>query len=210
MFLVLCMGAYGGEFDFPTSLTLKDGTVYEGVKLISRTPAEVVFKHSKGVTNAKISDLSEELKLLLNYSEVKARAVEAKQAEKTALRLKKVEDEKQVREAAKILAEKKTHVSMVRGYVHRVLGEGIVVQAGVPTDLIYNRIRVSEEEVSKRKYKSYQVARPTREFGFVYIEGHPRFEYFTDNGVIDVDVYRDGIFRSKGETMKKFVYLRDF
>jgi len=209
MFLV-CLGAYGGESDFPTSLTLVDGTAYEGVKLISKTPAEVVFKHSKGVKNAKISDLSEELQIFLNYSETAAREVEAKQAEKTALRLKAIADEAQVREAAKILAEKKTHVFMIRGYVHRVMDDGIVVQTGVPTDLIYNRIRVSEEEVSKRKYKSYPVARPTRVFGFVYIEGHPRFAEFTDGATIDVNVYRDGIFRSGEETMKKFVYLQDF
>ena len=210
MSLALCLGANGGEVDFPTSLNLKDGTTYEGVKLMSRTPAEVVLKHSNGVANVKISDLSEELQQMLNYSEAEARELEAKQAEATALRLKQVEHVKQVREAAKILAEKKANMYMIRGYVLRVMEDGIVVQAGVATDSVYNRIRASEEEVLKRQYKAYRVPRPIREFGFVYIEGHPRFESLTDRDVIDVDVYRDGIFRSEGETMKKFVYLQGF
>ncbi|CAA6691854.1 Unannotated [Lentimonas sp. CC19] len=208
--LSLCLGANGGEVGFPSSVKLKDGTSYEGVKLMSQTPAEVVLRHSNGVANIKISDLSDELQVLLNYSEEEAKALEAAQAEATALRLKQVEHDKQVREAAKILAEKKMNMFMVRGYVHRVLEEGIVVQAGVATNSVYNRIRVSEGEVSKRQYKAYRVPRPIREFGFVYIEGHPRFESLTDRDVIDVDVYRDGIFRSGGETMKRFVYLQEF
>ncbi len=210
MSVALCVGANGGEVNFPTSLTLRNGTSYEGVKLMSRTPAEVVLKHSMGVVNVKISDLSQELQELLNYSEAEARALEAKRAEEAALRLKNAENEKLEREAAKKLAEKKAYRFMIRGYVHRVMEEGIVVQAGEATDSVYNGIRVSEEEAAKRQYKAYRVPRPTREFGFVYIEGHPRFETFTDRGVIDVDVYRDGIFKFEGRTMKKFVYSKDF
>ena len=196
--------------DFPESLALKNGTVYEDVKLISWTPSEVVFRYSGGVKNVKISELPEEVQQLLNYSESDAIATEVAQAEKTTLRLKKEEDVVKARGDAKILAEKKKHVFMIRGYVHRVLDDGILIQAGVPTDLIYNGIKVSENEVSKRKYKSYPNARPQREFGLLYVAGHPRFEYFTDADVIDIDVYRDGIFRSEGETRKKFVFLKDY
>ena len=210
MSVALCFGADGGEVDFPTSLTLRTGTSYEGVKLMSRTSAEVVLKHSMGVVNVKISDLSQELQELLNYSEAEARALEAKRAEEAALRLKNAENEKLEREAAKKLAEKKAYRFMVRGYVHRVMAEGIVVQAGEATDSVYNRIRVSEEEAAKRQYKAYRVPRPTREFGFVYIEGHPRLETLTDRDVIDVDVYRDGIFKFEDRTVKKFVYLKEF
>jgi outer membrane murein-binding lipoprotein Lpp len=205
----LCLAANSAELEFPESLSLKNGIVYEGVKLISQTPSEVVFKYSGGVTNVKIAELSEEVQQRLNYSKVDALAFEAAQAEKTALRLKQTAEAIQAKENAKILAEKKKHVFMIRGHVHRVLDGGILIQAGEPTDLVYYGIRVSESEVSKKKYKSYHVARPQREFGLLYLAGHPRFEHLTDADVIDVDVYRDGIFRFNEETRKQFVFLKE-
>ena len=208
LFFSLCLAAYSAEREFPETLSLNNGTVDEGVKLISQTPSEVVFKYSGCVTNVKIAELSDEVQQLLNYSEADALAVETAQAEKTVLRLKQSAEVVKGREAAKILAEKKKHVFMIRGHVHRVLDGGVLIQAGEPTDLVYYGIRVSEGEVSKKKYKSYSVARPQREFVLLYVAGHPRFEDFTDSDVIDVDVYWDGIFRAKGETLKQFVFLR--
>lgn len=209
LFFSFCLAAFSADREFPETLTLNNGTVYEGVKLISQTPSEVVFKYSSGVTNVKIADLSEAVQRQLNYSEADALAVEAAQAKKTALRLKQRAEAAKVKEAAKILAEKKKHVFMIRGHVHRVLDGGVLIQAGEPTDLVYHGIRISESEASKKKYKSYQVARPEREFGLLYLAGHPRFEDLPDADVIDVDVYRDGIFRFNGETRKQFVYFKE-
>ena len=210
LFFSLGFVAQSAERAFPGSLTLQDGTVYEGVKLISQTPSEVVFKYSGGVKNVKIAELSDEVQQLLNYSVVEALAVDRAQAEKTALRLKQIDEVEQAREDARVLAEKKKHVFMVRGYVHRVLDDGVLIKAGVPTDLIYYGIRVSEGEVAAKKYKSYSVARRQREFGLIYLMGHPGFEGLTDTGIIDIDVYRDGIFRVKGETLKQFVFLNGY
>jgi hypothetical protein len=207
---VFCLVGYSVEQEFPASLSLEDGTVYEGVKLINRTPSEVVFKYSGGVKNLKIAELSEEVQELLNYSEVDALVVDEAQAEKTTLRLQQIAAAEKAQEDANILAEKKKHVFMLRGYVYRVLDDGLLIQAGEPTDLTYYGIRVSESEVAAKKYKRYSVVRPQREFGLVYLKRHPRFEDLTDSDIIDVNVYRDGIFRYDGKTLKQFVFLKDF
>jgi|GEM_PF-3600783 len=203
--------SFGGQF--PDTIELEDGTVYEEVRLVSQTPSEIVIIHSGGGANLEITQLSLELQRDLGYSSEKAEAYEVKKAEAVTERRDKAEAAEQSRRDAKALEKYiKANTFMLRGTIWRITPEGILLDPVEPVNMSYFGIALSkaEEENTPFRYKRYRGSRPQREFGSLFLTGHPRQANLSDGESIDVNAYRKSTEKIGETTAKRYVFLQEF
>lgn len=215
LILLIALSGVGGasEVNLPEKISMEDGTVYEEVRLVSQTPAEIVIIHSAGAQNLKIADLSSDLKELLGYSEALATAYELEQLEEAQSKIdRQREAEKKRKEAIALELRIKNETYMIRGKVERITPEGILIETWEPSRVSFQGVRVAAEEGEKlqMRFRKYATARPKRAFGSIFIAGHPQVDTLADGSFIDVNAYRNGTQAVDTITAKKYVFLENF
>ncbi|MGJ8640162.1 MAG: hypothetical protein ACSHYA_12300 [Opitutaceae bacterium] len=196
----------------PETLELDDGTTYSEVRLMSQTPSEVVFMHSGGAKNLEKSKLPASLQKAFNFSAEAAEQYDSEQAALLQERRQKAQALADAREEAKALkAYIKKNTFMLRGRIQQITPEGILIEFQEPSKrYTYFDIPISvSEEDSRIRYKSYRKARPRREFGWLFLTGHPRQEEFSSGQQIDVNAYLKGTHTLGDITAKNYIFLDD-
>ena len=203
--------AQASEVKFPKTLKLEGGTTLKDIRLLSKTPSEIVVHHSSGVKNLKIAQLSPKVQELLEYS-----AADAAAYDKQALELnEKQRTDKAAREVArkeaKVLKEKiKEQTYMIRGKVSQVISGAILVEPRVPSTDYFYGTQLSRDEDRNLNLRKYSKSRPEREFGWTLILNHPNRETLATGDIIDINAYRDGAETIGEITAKKFFFLEDY
>jgi hypothetical protein len=204
--------SHGSTTKLPKAFELDDGTVYEEVRLISQTPSEVVFMHTGGAINLEKSKLPAALQEALNFSAENAVEYIAQKAKSDEQRREKAAELEQIRESAQALKKHiKEHTYMIRGRVGQITPVGILIKFQEPSQQSYYGTPLSlAEQNDPLRYRRYSKARPRREFGWLFLTGHPRQEEFVNEQVLDVNAYSDGVKTLDQITAKKYVFLQDF
>ena len=202
----------GDSAKLPETLTLDDGTVYEGVRLLSQTPAEIVFMHSGGAKNLEKAALPAKYQRALDYSEADAIAHQKSIAQNAEENRNQAEEQATARREAKAVEQYiNAHTFMIRGKIQQIIPEGILIELQEPTGESYFGTPLSKaEKGTPLRFQRYRRSRPLREFGWLFLTAHPEQARFSDGQLIDVDAYREGIQTVGTVTAKRYVFLERY
>ena len=202
----------GKSAELSETLTLADGTFYEGVRLLSQTPSEIVFVHAGGAQNLDKSKLPAKDQRALNYSEADALAHEAGVARDAEESRQKADAQADERKETKVVEQYiVTNTYMPRGKIQQIIPAGILIELQEPSGETYFGTPLSKAEAgTPLRYQRYRRSRPLREFGWLFLAEHPAQAEFSDGQLIDVNAYRKGIQLVGTITAKRYIFLETY